>query len=100
MAIPRPIRSHVASHARRRSAVGGQTERGGRSASVGRCCFAIVHLSAYLHVLGDLAVPQLGAQASKMTARRIDEFLLAFGGRILEVEQEEVLPLHRYWRHG
>ena len=58
------------------------------------------NLSAYLHAMGDRAVPQLGAQASKMTARRIDEFLLAFGGRILEVEQEEVLPLHRYWRHG
>ena len=58
------------------------------------------NLSAYLHAMGDRAVPQLGAQASKMTARRIDEFLLAFGGRILEAEQEEVLPLHRYWRHG
>jgi hypothetical protein len=34
-----------------------------------------------------------------MTERQIDEFLLAFGGRILEAEQEEVLPLHRYWRH-
>ena len=50
--------------------------------------------------MGDRAVPQLGAQASKMTARQIDEFLLAFGGRILEAEPEEVLPLHRYWRHG
>jgi hypothetical protein len=58
------------------------------------------NLSAYLHALGDRAVSQLGAQASKITARRIDEFLLAFGGRILEAEQEEVLPLHRYWRHG
>ena len=50
--------------------------------------------------MGDRAVPQLGAQASKMTARQIDEFLLTFGGRILEAEQEELLPLHRYWRHG
>ena len=58
------------------------------------------NLSAYLHAMGDRAVPQLGAQASKMTARQIDEFLLAFGGRILEAEQEELLPLHRYWRHG
>ena len=57
------------------------------------------NLSAYLHAMGDRAVPQLGAQASKMTARQIDEFLLAFGGRILEAEQEELLPLHRYWRH-
>ena len=32
-----------------------------------------------------------------MTERQIDEFILAFGGRILEAEQEEVLPLHRYW---
>ena len=58
------------------------------------------NLSAYLHAMGDRAVPQLGAQASKMTVRQIDEFLLAFGGRILEAEQEELLPLHRYWRHG
>ena len=58
------------------------------------------NLSAYLHALGDRAVSQLGAQDSKITASRIDEFLLAFGGRILEAEQEEVLPLHRYWRHG
>ena len=58
------------------------------------------NLSAYLHAMGDRAVPQLGAQASKTTARQIDEFLLAFGGRILEAEPEEVLPLHRYWRHG
>jgi hypothetical protein len=36
------------------------------------------NLSAYLHAMGDRAVPQLGAQASKMTARQIDEFLLAF----------------------
>jgi hypothetical protein len=50
--------------------------------------------------MGDRAVPQLSAQASKMTARQIDEFLLAFGGRIFEAEQEELLPLHRYWRHG
>ena len=58
------------------------------------------NLSTYLHAMRDQAVPQLGAQASKMTARQIDEFLLAFGGRILEAEQEELLPLHRYWRHG
>ena len=58
------------------------------------------NLSAYLHAMEDWAVPQLGAQASKMTARQIDGFLLAFGGRILEAEQENVLPLHRYWRHG
>ena len=57
-------------------------------------------LSAYLHAMRDRAVPQLGAQASKMTARQINEFLLAFGGRILEAEQEELLPLYRYWRHG
>ena len=38
------------------------------------------NLSAYLYALGDRAVSQLGAQASKITARRIDEFLLAFGG--------------------
>jgi hypothetical protein len=58
------------------------------------------NLSAYQHAMGDRAVPQLSAQASKMTARQIDEFLLAFGGRIFEAEQEELLPLHRYWRHG
>jgi hypothetical protein len=58
------------------------------------------NLSAYLHAMGDRVVPQLGAQASKMTARQIDEFLLVFGGRILEAEQEELLPLHRYWRRG
>jgi hypothetical protein len=27
-------------------------------------------------------------------------FYWPFGGRILEAEQEELLPLHRYWRHG
>jgi len=36
-----PSAGHPAPHARRRSAVGGQAERGGRSASFGRCCFAI-----------------------------------------------------------
>lgn len=58
------------------------------------------NLSAYLYAMGDRAVPQLSAQVSKMTARQMDEFILAFGGRILEAEQEEVLPLHRYWRHS
>ena len=58
------------------------------------------NLAAYLNAMGDRAVPSLGAQASKMTERQIDKFLLAFGGRILEAEQEEVLPLHRYWRHS
>ena len=57
------------------------------------------NLSAYLHAMEDRSVSQLGAQASKLTARQIDIFL-AFGGRILEAEQEEVLPLQRYWRHG
>ena len=47
----------------------------------------------------DRSVSQRGAQASKLTARQIDIFL-AFGGRILEAEQEKVLPWHRYWRHG
>ena len=57
------------------------------------------NLSAYLHAMEDRSVPQLGAQASKLTARQIDIFL-AFGGRILEAEQEKVPPWHRYWRHG
>ena len=52
-------------------------------------------LSAYPHAMEDRSVPQLDAQASKLTARQIDIFL-TFGGRILEAEQEEVLPLHRY----
>ena len=47
----------------------------------------------------DRSVSQRGAQASKLTARQIDIFL-AFGGRILEAEQEKVPPWHRYWRHG
>ena len=53
------------------------------------------NLLAYPHAMEDRSVPQLDAQASKLTARQIDIFL-AFGGRILEAEQEEVLPLHRY----
>ncbi|MDG1240576.1 hypothetical protein [Planktomarina sp.] len=53
------------------------------------------NLSAYPHAMEDRSVPQLDAQASKLTARQIDIFL-TFGGRILEAEQEEVLPLHRY----
>ena len=57
------------------------------------------NLSAYLHAMEDRSVSQRGAQASKLTARQIDIFL-AFGGRILEAEQEKVLPWHRYWRHG
>ena len=53
------------------------------------------NLSAYPHAMEDWSFPQLDAQASKLTARQIDIFL-TFGGRILEAEQEEVLPLHRY----
>ena len=53
------------------------------------------NFSAYPHAMEDRSVPQLDAQASKLTARQIDIFL-TFGGRILEAEQEEVLPLHRY----
>ena len=57
------------------------------------------NLSAYLRAMEDRSVSQRGAQASKLTARQIDIFL-AFGGRILEAEQEKVPPWHRYWRHG
>ena len=57
------------------------------------------NLSVYLRAMEDRSVSQRGAQASELTARQIDIFL-AFGGRILEVEQEKVLPWHRYWRHG
>jgi len=79
--------------------IGGQTQRGGCSASFERCCPAITQPFGLSPRDGGLVRFQLGAQASKLTARQIDIFL-AFGGRILEAEQEEVLPLQRYWRHG
>jgi hypothetical protein len=40
------------------------------------------HLSPYLNAMEGRAVPQFGVQASKMTTRQIDKFILAFGGRI------------------
>ena len=43
------------------------------------------NLSAYLHATGDRAVPQLGAQASKMTARQIDGFYWPSAGAFWKV---------------
>ena len=78
------------------SAIGGQPSAEGAVPALKDVVLPLRNLSAYLHAMEDWSVSQLGAQASKLTARQIDIFL-AFGGRILEAEQEEVLPLHRYW---